>query len=281
MKKIIIFTVAIIFMINTVVFAASLIISETKVLVLGKEEKFENDIYNDNGKIYVPVREFCEKLNIPIEWDEKNKSIKVEAANMVIRSDSTEEKDMIPDEETAINVARIILEKHMERKIENNMYELSASLDGDEWHVYLDFSKKSNSFSSHTPLICVYLSKITGAVKYISTYTTLNIDENFSDNEVVDFYGNIRKKLDISIFDFCGNSLTYEELKEKVGIPDCYKYIDNEGKYYQGYTLNDNRIVVFDYDYVGDDKIIQMWVGTDDLGYVNIDINKNIAHQLK
>ncbi len=62
-------------MATTVVFAAPVISDTIKVNFQGKDVDFgEMNIYNDDGRIYVPYRQFFESIGYDVEWDDTTKT---------------------------------------------------------------------------------------------------------------------------------------------------------------------------------------------------------------
>jgi len=281
MKKKIIAVAVAMLAVNSVAFAAGMLFSGSKIIISGQEASFENQIYNENGRLYVPLREFCDKINTPVLWDEEKNSAFVLSSNEFLLGADTEKKDVIPDEETAKSIGKIIMEKYMGRKLENNMHEFYAYPVEDLWCVQLVYSEKSHTYGGDMQhLVTIRLSRKTGAAVFISTNSDIDLDEDFGDDEVIDNYGNIRKKLEVSAFDFTCAGMSYEELKSKAGIPDKIVKIDEEEHY--AYELMDGRIVVFGRDV--NDNINRIWLGSDKEGeieYVMLDVNKNITQQLK
>ena len=68
------------------------------------DAQMQYPIYESEDRVYVSVRDMCDNLGIPIEWDEENREINVDMYNKQAPvSDETEYKEegVIPDEETA------------------------------------------------------------------------------------------------------------------------------------------------------------------------------------
>ncbi len=62
-------------MATTVVFAAPVVSDTIKVNFQGGDVDFgEMDIYNDDGSIYVPFRQFLESIGYDVEWDDDSKT---------------------------------------------------------------------------------------------------------------------------------------------------------------------------------------------------------------
>ena len=145
-------------------------------------------IIMQDDRIYVSLREICDKLRIPIEWNEKENEAHIDINNKkILVSDKSDYKEegVIPDEETAYQVGKTILERYVNRPLEyeteNYVYSLGTTFLEDEnaWIVYQDMRyKKGPLFIRSKPdLIEIKLSKNTGEVLFISTYSI------FSDSE--------------------------------------------------------------------------------------------------
>lgn len=116
-----------------------------------KQAHFSDGVYIKNDKIYVPLRELCDNLNIPIEYDSTNKQVFL---NIYKRSSehymntNKKEDGIITDEETAVAVGKIILEKYSgketEYETEDAIYYLKAkySETDNAWLVYQDVKFK-------------------------------------------------------------------------------------------------------------------------------------------
>ncbi len=140
-------------------------------------------VYVNGGRTYVPLREMCDKQRISIEWDDKNREVKMDIYNKKVPvSNKTpfNEDGVIPDAETALVVGRIILEKYAEKPME---YETDEKI----YYLKVNFIKESNSWNvtqffeykdgrgwsgSGVYLPNIELNKNTGEVIYINTYSS-------------------------------------------------------------------------------------------------------------
>ena len=71
--------------------------------------------------MYVPLREFAEKFNIPLQWDSNTQVANLDLANKRIEvSDEKfyKEEGVIPDKKTALAVGKVILESYCGREVE-------------------------------------------------------------------------------------------------------------------------------------------------------------------
>lgn len=156
------------------------------VIQVGKEElKFENEPILYNDKIYVSIRELCEKQGIPIIWDETNNKVILDVSKKKVKvSPKTvyKESGIVPDEETALSIGKTILEKYSDREVEyeseNGYYYLSASYteNDDTWLVKQNFKIKNGTYNTGDLVYVPYikLRKSTGEVVGINTYQALN-----------------------------------------------------------------------------------------------------------
>ena len=95
--------------------------SDDKVIFKGWDYKYKNDILNIDGTLYVPLRETFEFLKTPVTWDEESRTATVDMNNKILDvepEDSRKEGGVIPDEETAYNVGKLLLEKYVGRELE-------------------------------------------------------------------------------------------------------------------------------------------------------------------
>lgn len=182
-RKIIIITF--VFVVLTRVYASNNEIFEmTNFLVKNGNSylEFQEPIFTHNSRIYVPLRELCEKFNVPIQWDEvKEIAIMDTKSKKVDVSDKTEYKEegIIPDEETALAIGKIVLEKYagkpMEYEVDNKKYILKANYFKEQncWYVFQTFLIQDGGWNGsgfYTP--SVTLNKNTGEVISINTYSS-------------------------------------------------------------------------------------------------------------
>lgn len=184
MKKIIPLILIFAILICTVVFAGAIDTAENNSIKIGTEDiEFENNIYNIDNKIYVPVRELFEKLCIPVAWNEVQDQAEILIDYKTIyTSKETElkEEGVIPDEQTAHEIGKIILEKYagetMEYETEEKTYFLHVYFqeESNSWIVSqtYKFKNKGGGFSGLS-VPYVVLNKNTGEVKSINTYSQI------------------------------------------------------------------------------------------------------------
>lgn len=150
--------------------------------------KIGNENYESNypsyirvGRMYLPLRSFCDALGIPVEWDEENKEVKVDIYNKKLNVSSHtqyKEEGVIPDEETALAVGKIILEKYtgkpMEYENEDWKFYLNAryiqSLNA--WCVSQTAEIKHSGGGGGGAVPTVYINRNTGEVMYIHAFSS-------------------------------------------------------------------------------------------------------------
>ena len=184
-KKIGIILTALVVCTSMIVTGSTEVIEKVDYKVKKGDEEigFSDTIFTSNDKMYVPLRELCEELRIPLEWNEEREEAVMEINNKKIEvSDKTEYKEegVIPDEETALAIGKIILEKYVGKRLEyeteEEIFYLYASYDQEAncWIIGQDMKYKDGRLlifgdgnGSYIPE--VILNKNTGEVIYINT----------------------------------------------------------------------------------------------------------------
>ena len=161
----------------TTVFSVCVLSNENYSIIIGqKETEFENPIYIIDNRMYVPLREFGEKLRIPVSWDsEKNQATFDTFHKKVLYNENFEangvlENGVIPDKETAKKVAGAILESLLGSPVEfkQNGYEfflgVSFSEPQNSWLVTQYAKYNGGPFFAGNVSPIINLSKSTGEV---------------------------------------------------------------------------------------------------------------------
>lgn len=152
----------------------------------GEYLSLEKPMYIIDGSIYAPLRNIFEKNNFKVEYDGLNKIVEVtETKGKVEVSDKTAlvNNAIIHDEATALAVGGAILQSHagiMEYETDDGYYYLSAKYNSetDNWKVFQSFRYKDEhkgwqpGEDFYVP--SVELSRQTGEVKYINTYSSFD-----------------------------------------------------------------------------------------------------------
>lgn len=94
-----------------------------KLIVDYETQRFEHEPLVLDGVTYVPLRECAEKLGYQVEWDQVRQRIEVDTSRRNVKDLRTNTEDIIeqgviPDEETALAVGKIILEKALGQSVE-------------------------------------------------------------------------------------------------------------------------------------------------------------------
>ena len=177
----------------TVVFAngsGCFSISNCSVKIGSSTEKIQYPLYMNDNRIYISLRNICDELGIPLKWDDERREATVDIYNKKLNvSDKTpiKEDGVIPDKETAYTVGKVILEKYAQKPLE---YET----DEKNYYLIVEFSEQYNSWiirqtfefkdkesgwaggdGLYTPF--VILSKNTGEVLYVNTYSSLTAND--------------------------------------------------------------------------------------------------------
>ena len=159
--------------------------SEINIKFGDKTITLANPTFMQNNRIYISARDICDTLGIPIYWNEENNEAHIDIYHKKLNvSNKTECKDegVIPDEETALAVGKVILEKYMDKPLEyetsDKIYYLEVAFkeDYNKWDIYQTFKYKNeagwNSGELYIPSIS--LNKYTGEVIHINTYSMID-----------------------------------------------------------------------------------------------------------
>ena len=173
----------IVILLACVVFVAAFDIAEFHLTAGRQEAEFQKPIVVKNGSAYVPLREFCEFLKIPVSWDGATHTITVDPYRKTVDSFGENEqhnRELVPDEKTAVALGRIILETYsgtqMEYETAENIYYLAVMEDDTQnaWMVYQTYDPKAGGgWASSILPPCVWINKNTGEVLAINPESTL------------------------------------------------------------------------------------------------------------
>ncbi len=145
-------------------------------------------IIMQNDRVYVSLRDICNKLSIPISWNDAENEAYADIYNKKIpTSKKTEYKDdgVIPDAETAYQIGKIILEKYINQPVEYETENVSYKLETkfleaeNAWRVYQQLTIKKGYTIGIRPgttidNVEIKLNRNTGEVLYLSTYGTFS-----------------------------------------------------------------------------------------------------------
>lgn len=187
MKKIVLFL-----LLNTIILSVFSVSANSQIydaknctVKLGNSNvDLQGKMFFMDNRLFVPLRRICDELRIPITWDDKTQEAKMDIYKKEIEvSDGTQlkEEGVIPDEETALAVGKLLLEKYAGRELEyeteKRTYYLRAVYIEEEcaWIVVQNFVYKNpNAFGStdFSKFPTIKLSRKTGEVLYINTVAT-------------------------------------------------------------------------------------------------------------
>lgn len=145
--------------------------------------ELEEPVYIKDGTTYVALRDFCSATGTQVEWDEEKQTIQLNPYYYQVpvydkyKTWGTEkEEGVIPDEETAMKIGKIILETYLGRELEyeteDKVYFLECMYFPKEnaWSVY-----QTCRYKDGRPLgigdgqsISVTLNKMNGHVQFLS-----------------------------------------------------------------------------------------------------------------
>jgi len=173
----------IVILLACVVFVAAFDVADFHLTAGWQEAEFKKPIVVKNGSAYVPLREFCEFLKIPVSWDGATRTITVDPYRKsvgILGATEHSKHEMVPDKETAIALGRIFLEVYTETQMEyettENIYYLDAMEDPAQnaWIVYQTYDMKNGGgWASSVLTPCVWINRNTGEVLAITPESTL------------------------------------------------------------------------------------------------------------
>ena len=155
MKKGIIITIVVLLCVVTAVSVSAFEHSNCNIRLGNKDVTMEYPVFMQEDRVYVSLRNICDLLGIPVHWNEAENQVHIDIYNKEIPvSDKTERKEegVIPDEETALAIGKIYLErysgKQMEYETDEKIYYLRAEFIEEEnvWLVVQNFLLKRSVF---------------------------------------------------------------------------------------------------------------------------------------
>lgn len=149
-----------------------------------KPIQFKKTLLEYQDSVYVPIREFCDNMSIPISWDCEKELITINAKegdNIL-----TTEKNLIDSKELAYNVGKSILENYCKKSLEyvDNGFEyyLYVSEGSDIWIIrqYVTYNQ-THFYAGNYISPYIIINKKDGKI--------LEIDDNDTDiKELVENY---------------------------------------------------------------------------------------------
>lgn len=193
MKKVMILSICLVLCLSMVSSAEKVLSKDnfqeaTHGIKIGVDDvEFNYPVFINEGNTYVSLRDICKELRIPVYWDEQARVAVIDKYNSeIIVSTLTERKKegVIPDEETALAIGRIILEKYSGEKYEYETKNVKYFLEVEfieEYNVWkvserYELKREPPNCAFGGPLAYVYLSKSTGEVININTYSSIPDD---------------------------------------------------------------------------------------------------------
>lgn len=179
MKKLVVAIFCVVILAVTVVSVYALIDVNRVIIINSREVKFDNPLYVIEDRTYVPIRELCNKLGIPVLWNSEKGQISLDINNKEVPHNETEanavlSNGVIPNAETAKSIAKTILESCIGKPVEYQE-------DGYEFYLTVEFSEKQNlwivtqyaryngkPFGGGNISPIIYLNKSTGEVTRIN-----------------------------------------------------------------------------------------------------------------
>lgn len=172
--------VCIIFLSATIISVYALTDANHVITIGLKETRLDNPIYLIDDRTYVPIRDLCDEMGIPVLWDSEKEQVKLDINNKRVHYRDTEanavlENGVIPNAETAKVIAKTIFETCMCKSVEytdEDGYEfylnVSFSEEQNSWLVYQDVKYRGNSFGGGNVSPIIRLNRATGEVMGIN-----------------------------------------------------------------------------------------------------------------
>lgn len=183
MKKSIIFATVICLVLAVITTVSAFALSDYNIRLGNDNITMKYPSFVQNDRVYVSIRNLCDALGIPIYWNEGENEVYMDIYNKKVPvSDKTSFKEdgVIPNEEAALAIGKIILEEYAGRSLEyetdEKIYYLKVTYikETNAWNVTQFFEYKDGRrwTASGVYLPTVKLNKNTGEVMNINTYSS-------------------------------------------------------------------------------------------------------------
>lgn len=164
------------------------IVCESNATYYKGEEKlqFEEPCFTYNSKTYVPVRQLCDYLNIPIIWNGEKNQIEIDSYHKIVSTGKMPNTNVlsdgvVPDKESALMIGKIILESTVGESMEYQDGEYYYCLNGyyyeplNCWMIQQTCLKNNQPFQggNNTNDYSIQINKSTGEVQFINTFSDL------------------------------------------------------------------------------------------------------------
>ena len=134
-----------------------------------------------NDRVYVPIRSLGDSLNKSVDWDGETNTVYITSDNKKIGAFDGEknvEKEIIPDEETAIAIGKLYLERYTSGSVEyensDKVVYLKAYRQDTLWHIYQTFYyKDGRGWAGSIDSCSIKINAENGEVVYIDITSNL------------------------------------------------------------------------------------------------------------
>ena len=134
-----------------------------------------------NDRVYVSIRSLGDSLNKTVDWDGETNTVYIKSdSKKVVAFDGEKniEKEIVPDEETAIAIGKLYLGKYIGESVEYENEEktvyLKAYRNGTLWHVYQTFDfKDGRGWAGSIDSCSIKINAENGEVVYIDITSNL------------------------------------------------------------------------------------------------------------
>ena len=183
MKKKFIITIVVLLCVVTAVTVSAFEFSDCNIRLGDEDVEMKYPVFMQDDRVYVSLRNMCDLLGIPVHWNEEENRVHIDIHNKETPvSNKTERKEdgVIPDEETALAIGKIYLEKYsgkqMEYETDKKIYYLKVRYKEaiNAWIVHQTFEYKDENIfwisgdDIYVPTVTI--NKDTGEIIYINTF---------------------------------------------------------------------------------------------------------------